>query len=387
VPAIERILVPLDLNRLSEAKIPIAEAQARAFSAEIILLHVMPPERPSDDVVSPHEAMARTYLDTITARLRSEGIRARPLVRSGPAAETILQEIEAQRADLVILGSNVRRGLSRLLLGSVAEEIVAKASCPVLLVRPPASETPAAPPVRSFAEDCERAGPVAPHSLGIRTVEVARIIGSVGRANELDASFRSVSHRREEEMRYARVLKAMEAGVSLPPVVLYKVGYGYYVLDGNHRVAAAKQLGQLEIDALVTEFVPVSDAHAQRVFSERRAFEQATGLTRIGAGVPGAYPQLERMIRDFAEEREIDDLRDAARRWESEVYRPGARFIHAARLTRLFPGERTADVFVRVIAWRQANPKPNGELLDWDEAIAQCNDAAEVTRDDAADGP
>jgi len=41
----------------------------------------------------------------------------------------------------------------------------------------------------------------------------------------------------------------MEAGKPLPPVVLYKLGYGYYVLDGNHRVAAAKQLGQLEIEA------------------------------------------------------------------------------------------------------------------------------------------
>ncbi|HLG50153.1 MAG TPA: universal stress protein, partial [Chloroflexota bacterium] len=40
---IERILVPLDTSRLSEAKIPYAEEQARAFGAEIILLHVLPP--------------------------------------------------------------------------------------------------------------------------------------------------------------------------------------------------------------------------------------------------------------------------------------------------------------------------------------------------------
>lgn len=381
VPTIERILVPLDLNRLSGAKIPVAEAQARAFGAEIILLHVMPPERPSDDIISPLEAQARTYLDTIAASLRSDGIRVRPLVRSGPAAETILQEITAQHADLVILGSNVRRGLSRLLLGSVAEEIVAKATCPVLLVRPPASEIPAPPPVRSFSEDCERAGPVAPHSLGVRTVEVARIIGSVGRSNELDANFRSVSHRREEEMRYQRVYQAMERGISLPPVVLYKVGYGYYILDGNHRVAAAKQLGQLEIDALVTEFIPVSDAHAQRVFSERRAFEQATGLTRIGAGLPGHYPQLENMIQTFAEEHGIEDLRDAARRWETEIYRPAARFIHAARLTRQYPGERTADVFVRVYAFREEHSRKTGDLLDWADAIAWCHDVAESSLD------
>jgi hypothetical protein len=44
-------------------------------------------------------------------------------------------------------------------------------------------------------------------------------------------------------------------------------------------------------------------------------------------------------------------------------------------------------VFVRVMAYRQAHPKANGVLLDWDEAIAQCHEAAETSRDEAADGP
>jgi nucleotide-binding universal stress UspA family protein len=366
--AIERILVPLDLNRLSEAKVPVAEAQARAFDAEIILLHVVPPDR-SGEEISSHEAQARTYLDAITARLRSEGIKVSPLLRSGPPAETILEEIDAQRADLVILGSDVRRGLSRLLLGSVAEEIIAKAPCPVLLIRPIKGEEPSPPAVRSFTEDAASAGPVAPRSLGIRTVEVARIIGSVGRANELDENFRSVSHRRAEEMRYQRVLTAMERGVGLPPVVLYKLGYGYYVLDGNHRVAAAKRLGQLEIDATVTEFIPVSDPQAQRVFSERRAFEQATGLTRIGAALPGHYPRIVEMICAYASVHDQEDLKEAARRWETEVYRPAAQRIRALRLTRQFAGERTADVFVRLADWREEQAKGTGILPDWDEAI------------------
>ncbi|HLZ07265.1 MAG TPA: universal stress protein, partial [Chloroflexota bacterium] len=221
---VERILVPLDLNRLSDAKLPYAEAQAHAFNAEIILLHVLSPERPSDDSISSHEAQARTYLEVTTARLRSEGITAQPLIRSGQPAETILHEIEAQRADLVILGSNIRRGLSRFLLGSVAEQIITRSPVPVLLIRPEISDSTAAPIIRSFTEDSETAGPVSPRSLGIRTVPVARIIGSVGRASELDANFRSSNHRREEETRYERIRKAMADGKSLPPVVLYKLG-------------------------------------------------------------------------------------------------------------------------------------------------------------------
>jgi len=374
----DRILVPLDTNRLSEAKMPIAEAQAKAFDAEIILLHVLPPGPPNSDGVSPTEAQARTYLDAITARLHSEGIKARPLVRYGPVADTILHEATAQDVDLLVLGSNVRHGLSKIILGSVAEEIVARATCPVLLVRPNVAEAERPPAVRNFAEDAARAGPVAPRSLDVRTVEVARIIGSVGRAGELDNNFRINDRRREEDQRFQRVLKAMEDGVSLPPVVLYKLGYGYYVLDGNHRVAAAKRLGQLEIDALVTEFVTLGDPQAQRVFAERRAFERSTGLTRIGASVPDQYPRIEERIRDFAAEHGISDIREAAQRWETDVYRPVARKIRALRLTQQFPGERTADVFVRVAQWRDDHPNPDGMLLDWEDALLGCAEQNKV---------
>jgi len=369
---IERILVPLDLNRLSEAKIPIAESQARAFDAEVILLHVIHDEKPTPEGISLAEAQARTYLDAITARLRSEGLRVRPLVRSGAPAETIIDEAVAQRADLIVLGTNLRQGISRLLIGSVAEEVVAKSPCPVLLVRPNPTDAERVLPVRNFTDDAERAGPVAPRALGLRTVEVARIIGSVGRSQELDANFRSYSKRREEEARYRKILNLTEEGKPLPPVVLYKLGYGYYVLDGNHRVAAAKQLGQLEMEALVTEFVPMRDPEAQRVFAERRSFECSTGLMRIGAARAGQYPALEEMIRIYALEHAIEDPREAARRWETEIYRPAARQIHALRLTQQFPGERTADVFVRMAAWRDEHHKRNGELLDWDEALTRC---------------
>lgn len=370
--------MPLDLHHLSEQKIPTVEAQARAFGAEVILLHVLPPTPPTEDGVTPVEAQARTYLDAVASRLHADGISAVPVVRFGLPAEIILQEIDERRVDLVVLGSNIRRGLSRLFLGSVAEEVVARAPCPVLLVRPIGGDgiETRTPAVRNFAEDAARSGPVAPRSLGLRTVEVARIVGSVGRADELDASFRPAVKTRADEFRFRRILTLMEEGSPLPPVVLYKLGYGYYVLDGNHRVAAAKQLGQLEMDALVTEFVPLADTRAQRVFAERRAFEGMTGLTRIGAVMPGTYPRLEEMIRTWADERAAQDsdvaaldLRDAARSWENDVYRPVARRIRETHLIQRCPGERTADVFVRLAAHREEVLRTGGDEPSWDEAI------------------
>ena len=155
---IKRILVPLDLSPLGEAKLPVAEAQARAFGAELILLHVLPPEAVDrTGAVSSEEARARTYLDTVVARMRGDGVAAQPIIRIGPAAATIVEEAREVGANLIVLGASVRAGLPRAFLGSVADEVVRLAPCPVLLVQPQL-EAGVATPVRSFAEDAARMG-------------------------------------------------------------------------------------------------------------------------------------------------------------------------------------------------------------------------------------
>src|SRR5436190_5287900 len=345
----KRILVPLDLLPAGEVKLPVAEEQARAIGAHLILLHVLP-ERAAgyDGSVTPEESRARAYLDSIVLRLRGEGIDALPLVRFGPVAPTVVEVAREHQVGLIIIGSNVRGGLARLFPGAIADEIVHNAPCPVLLVRPALESAPAQSAVRSFAEDAARAGPLAPRSLGARTVEVARIIGSVGRPGELGPDFRPLRKFSKDDERYRRVFEAFQRGVGLPPVELYKLGYGYYVLDGHHRVAVAKQMGQQWIDALVTEFLPVTNPEAQRIFTERQRFERATGLTRIGAARPGNYARLEELVHEFAEEQGLGDLRAAARRWYGDVFRPVQVKIRARRLAQHFPGERTADVLLRI---------------------------------------
>src|SRR5438105_11648503 len=87
----KRVLVPLDLSPLGEAKLPVAEAQARAFGAELVLLHVLSPEAVDrSGAVSQEEARARTYLDTVVARVRGDGVTANALIRIGPPAATIV---------------------------------------------------------------------------------------------------------------------------------------------------------------------------------------------------------------------------------------------------------------------------------------------------------
>ncbi len=367
---IRRILIPLDTNRLSEGKLPYSEAHARAFGAELLLLHVIPHSPPRSERVSLAEAQALSYLNALAARLRASGLAAHCLVRHGNVAEVIVREALLQEADLVVIGSNTRRGLPHLLTGSIADEVIAHCHCPVLVVPPNPADAEKPLPLRSFDDDVARTGPVSPRELGLRTVALNRIVGSVGRAAELDERFRVRNPGRGEQERYERVRALTEQGAPLPPVTLYKLGYGYYVLDGNHRIAAAKEIGQLEIEAEVTEFVPVADPQAQQVFVERRAFEQLTGLTRVGASAPGSYPRLEMLIRKYARREGFADLREAARAWEAKVYRPVVRRIRALRLGHFFPDQRTADVFLRIADLREQLSEADGQPLSWEEAIA-----------------
>lgn len=101
--------------------------------------------------------------------------------------------------------------------------------------------------------------------LGRRVVEVSRVVGSVGRSGEFDRDFMPT---RAGAGRWKRVDRAFHRGVDLPPVTLYEICGGYFVQDGNHRVAVARFQGVEMIDAEVTRFHPRSHACA-RVLLDR----------------------------------------------------------------------------------------------------------------------
>jgi nucleotide-binding universal stress UspA family protein len=365
---VSRILVPVDLTPLGEAKLPVAQEYARAFDAEVLLLHVLPPKAMDADTVLPTEAAARGYLDILVAGMASAGVRAAALLRTGPTAASIVEEAWAQGVDLIILGANVRPVLRSVVIGSVADEVVRAAHCPVLLVRPRMDLATTAP-LRSFDDDAARAGPLRRRSLGVRTVEVGRIIGTVGRVRELGPDFRPLKKRKGDEDRLKSIMRAMEAGKTLPPLELYKLGFGYYILDGHHRVAAAKEIGVVEMEAEVTEFVPLADPEAARTFAERRAFERSTGILDIGAVHAESYPLLSEMIAAYQVEHDISEYQTAAQRWYGQVYRPLWHEIRKRRLTRFFPGDRTADFVARVGKWRNEMLESGAPAVSWEAAL------------------
>ena len=401
-----RLLVPLDGSAEAELALPHAVSHARAFGASVLLIRVVPAgivaapvsvELPqegglpafgtlTDDAASPDVIGAAIYLEDVAGRLRETGVEVEAVVREGAAAATILAEAEAAGVDLLLIATEVRAGLARLVLGDVADELLRRAPCPIFYVR---GEAPAEPSpakhLRNFADDLAQTGAVTPVPLGLREVPLDRIVGSVGRARDLDADFLPLSARRRQDDRFRRITRAMTDGQALPPIQLYKLGYNYYVLDGHHRVAVARSLGISELDAEVTEYLSSSNATQQRVFAERRQFERRTGLTRVGATRTGTYPRLLEMIEEVAEaERrrqgrdgdapaaagggEDESFRDAARRWYFDFFRPLAAEVRKRRLGRAFPGERTADILVRLRAFRSEEARL-GHEVSWERAL------------------
>jgi len=96
--------------------------------------------------------------------------------------------------------------------------------------------------------------------LGLRDVEVSKIVGSVGRPEAFDRSFMPASAILAE--RWKRVDRAFHRGLDLPAVRLYKMGDSYFVEDGNHRVSVARYQGVETIEADVIEFFPLYGAHS-----------------------------------------------------------------------------------------------------------------------------
>ena len=147
--SIRRILAPTDFSDHTLPAVRYAVELANKFSAELILLHVvpdavlalpdavMPTPAPIADLTDLTEA-GKTGLANLIAAEKLESRHPRCEVRIGTPATEIVAAAKDLHADLVCLGTHGRGGLARVILGSVAEMVVRQAPCPVLTVRPKA---------------------------------------------------------------------------------------------------------------------------------------------------------------------------------------------------------------------------------------------------------
>jgi nucleotide-binding universal stress UspA family protein len=148
--AFRHLLVAMDFEAPSRRALEMALELALVFRASLTLLHVYEIPTLAYGPIA-HEALlaarcesARAVLDEVLFEARRRLPEAHALLRSGVAWREILATIEDRGADLVVMGTHGRSGLSRALLGSVAEKIVRTSPVPVLTVH--ATDAPKAAP-------------------------------------------------------------------------------------------------------------------------------------------------------------------------------------------------------------------------------------------------
>ena len=139
---IERILVPLDFSEASRAGLDAAAELAQRFGAEMLLLFVVEPLYYAGDLgllLEEQHRFAHEEFRRLQPQLNRRGLRYRVSVQDGAPYQVITEEAARAKADLIVMATHGRTGLSHVLLGSVAERVVRTARCPVLTVRPRAS--------------------------------------------------------------------------------------------------------------------------------------------------------------------------------------------------------------------------------------------------------
>jgi nucleotide-binding universal stress UspA family protein len=149
----KRIVVTLDGSELAERVLPHALSLARCYGSTVELVRAysppasvlsasaataLPGTGPLVDpgpTIEAGERDADAYLDDVASQLAAEGIAVEHRRLDGPAGESIVAEARRIGADLIAMTTHGRSGLGRVVMGSVADEVVRTAPCPVLLVR------------------------------------------------------------------------------------------------------------------------------------------------------------------------------------------------------------------------------------------------------------
>ena len=219
--------------------------------------------------------------------------------------------------------------------------------------------------------------------IGLRTVPIDAIVGSVGRYKDFDREFLPIQ--RATRQRWRRVDKAHYQEIDLPPVQLYKVGDVYFVKDGNHRVSVAREQGVEFIDAEVIECrtkapltadVTVDDlnAIAEYVnFLEWSNLDQLRPDQDVRLSVPGGYARLKEHIEVhryyLGEERGGPvPLKTAVASWYDNVYMPVVGLIREENILKKFPDRTETDLYLWIMDHLYFLKQRYGDRVDVEDA-------------------
>ena len=159
-----KILLPLDGTETANFAVSAAVELAQQLKAELVLLRVVPDlpyevkVRNMVQVIEMNSSKqlelvdeATSWLQRMVDDLNLHKVRAKALVDVGDPGERIVANSVKEETDLIVMSTHGRRGVPRLLYGSVAAKVLADAACPVMLVRPETVENKAEDSVREVS--------------------------------------------------------------------------------------------------------------------------------------------------------------------------------------------------------------------------------------------
>jgi hypothetical protein len=221
---------------------------------------------------------------------------------------------------------------------------------------------------------------------GVHTVRVDQIVGSLNRYHEFDRAFLPA----EDQLaaRWKNIDSAFYKDISLPPVVLYKVGQVYFVVDGHHRVSVARQQGQEFIEAEIREcstkvnITPDLKTEDLKILGQKVRFLERTRLdslrpkAKIRLTIPDGFDRMLEHIavhhyfmgldwkRDISEE-------EAVTHWYDTVYTPIIKVIRQSKILKDFPGKTEGDLYLWILDHQHYLADEEGQSLQPPEEAAR----------------
>jgi len=199
---------------------------------------------------------------------------------------------------------------------------------------------------------------------GVQSVEIKKIVGSLNRYHQFDRAFLPLED--QNAKRWQSIDRAFYQEVNLPPVVLYKVGEVYFVVDGHHRVSVAREKGQVDIDAEVRECSTkvniTTDIKPEdlEILGKKVDFLERTGLdhirpkAKIKLTIPDGFDRMlehiavHRYFMGLDLQRDISD-EEVVAHWYDKVYKPIINTIWASGILKEFPDKTEGDLYLWVL--------------------------------------